>query len=86
VSIFVYANYVYPVTSQSLGGGVPKIVQLVVGEENAKLLEVLNIEVSNGMTGDLILIDQTNDRLLMQITNGGRVFELSTRLILGIAH
>ena len=63
ISLFVFAVDVYPNTSPSFGGGAPSRIQLLVRDDAT--LERVGIETTSGVTEPIILLDQTDSRILL---------------------
>lgn len=74
ISLFVFAVAIYPNTSPSFGGGAPSRIQLLVKKESP--LSQVGIVIVDGVTESLILLDQTQDKVLL-LTKENQTIELS---------
>jgi hypothetical protein len=83
VSIFVFARYVYPHSTPSLGGGAPTQVQLALSEELTDRAG-FPLKVTDGITEPVLLLDQSVNALLVLQPSSQAVLEVSNAQVLAV--
>jgi hypothetical protein len=83
ISIFVFARFVYPYSTASLGGGALSQVQLVLSEELTGR-EGFPLGVSGGVTEPVLLLDQSANAYLLLDAETGRVLEIADEQVLAV--
>jgi len=85
ISLFVFGRYVYSNSSPSLGGGAQIIVQIIV-TDNISSHSNLPLKIEDGITEPVILIDQSENSLLLFLQGSNQTMELSTKEVIGVIH
>jgi hypothetical protein len=85
ISTVVFSRFVYANTSPSVGGGAPIKVQLVVAE-SLSTIQSFPLDINNGITEKVILIDHSGSELVVLRPENNQVIEISDNQVMSILH
>lgn len=85
ISTIVFSRFVYANTSPSVGGGAPIEVQLVLSD-NLSTIQGFPLDIHNGITEKVILIDHSGTELVVLHPVSDQVIEISDNQVMSILH
>ena len=85
ISLYVFATWVYPHVSPTLGGGAPSRVQILLSKSGSETIMRLPVTVVDNLSEPIVLLDQTDSSFLL-LLGSRQIVELSSQAVIGVVH